>query len=66
MYKKIDDSTKTAIYGIYSGCFSIRSNFEKSHIFGFLSNDICIIYCRERNFIFAATKMRFDFLIQNR
>ncbi|RNA20436.1 transmembrane receptor [Brachionus plicatilis] len=62
LYKIQVNTTKTSMIGIYSGCFLINPSFKKDIEIGFLNNDVCIIYCNENNYSYAATKMGLKFI----
>ncbi|RNA12973.1 transmembrane receptor [Brachionus plicatilis] len=62
LYKIQVNTTKTSMIGIYSGCFLISPIFKKDIEIGFLNNDVCILYCNENNYSYAATKMGLKFI----
>ncbi|CAF0881728.1 unnamed protein product, partial [Brachionus calyciflorus] len=53
------DSYAQILIGKYIGCFETTNILNDPNVttinFGFLSNDICIQYCNQRNYLYAST-----------
>ena len=53
------------IVGIYKGCFfdseEIRDLNGSFNLIGFLSNDLCIQLCSEKNYTYSGTQIGYKF-----